>query len=58
MSQAALYADPAMLSVKTLDYDSWQTVYFQRATVIITELVLVYALHLYSILVQTTTTCS
>jgi alpha-1,3-glucosyltransferase len=35
-----------MLHVKALDYDSWQTVYFQRTTVIISELVLVYALHL------------
>lgn len=36
-----------MLDVKALEHDSWQTVYFQRATVIVTELVLVYALHLY-----------
>ncbi|KAH8724273.1 ALG6, ALG8 glycosyltransferase family-domain-containing protein [Phaeosphaeriaceae sp. PMI808] len=47
LSQLAPYADPALLNVKTLGYDSWQTVYFQRATVIVTELVLVYALHLY-----------
>jgi alpha-1,3-glucosyltransferase len=47
MSQAASYADPALLNVKALDYDSWQTIFFQRATVIVTELVLVYALHLY-----------
>lgn len=44
MSQAAAYVDPAMLAVGNLDYDSWQTVYFQRTTVIVTELVLVYAL--------------
>ncbi|KAJ5315489.1 hypothetical protein N7476_005796 [Penicillium atrosanguineum] len=44
MSQAAAYIDPAMLVVKNLEYDSWQTVYFQRATVIFTELVLVFAL--------------
>ncbi|CAG8901094.1 unnamed protein product [Penicillium nalgiovense] len=44
MSQAATYADPTMLVVKNLGYESWQTVYFQRATVILTELVLVYAL--------------
>ena len=47
MSQAAAYFEPALLQVKNLNYDSWQTVYFQRATVILTELVLVYALHLY-----------
>ncbi|KAK3214352.1 hypothetical protein GRF29_28g2884112 [Pseudopithomyces chartarum] len=47
MSQAAVYFEPALLQVKNLNYDSWQTVYFQRATVILTELVLVYALHLY-----------
>ena len=46
LSQAAQYADPGMLDVKQLGYDSWQTVYFQRATVILTEGVLVYALHL------------
>jgi hypothetical protein len=46
MSQVASYADSALLNVKALEYDSWQTVYFQRATVIATELVLVYALHL------------
>lgn len=48
MSQAAVYLEPALLNVKALGYDSWQTVYFQRATVILTELVLVYALHLYA----------
>ena len=47
MSQAAAYFEPALLHVKNLNYDSWQTVYFQRTTVILTELVLVYALHLY-----------
>lgn len=44
MSQVAAYVDPAMLVVNNLGYDSWQTVYFQRFTVILTELVLVYAL--------------
>ncbi|KAL4903252.1 hypothetical protein BDW74DRAFT_53678 [Aspergillus multicolor] len=44
LSQLAQYADPAMLDVQNLNHDSWQTVYFQRATVIVTELVLFYAL--------------
>lgn len=44
MSQVAAYIDPAMLVVQNLGYDSWQTVYFQRTTVIVTELVLVFAL--------------
>ncbi|KAF1344706.1 glycosyl transferase [Delphinella strobiligena] len=48
MSQAAKYVDPAILEVHNLPYDSWQTVYFQRATVLVTELVLLYALHLYT----------
>ncbi|KAJ0419823.1 glycosyl transferase [Aspergillus carlsbadensis] len=45
LSQLAQYADPAMLVVKNLEYDSWQTIYFQRTTVIMTELVLLYALN-------------
>ncbi|KUJ19554.1 glycosyltransferase family 57 protein [Mollisia scopiformis] len=47
LSQFAKLADPRMLRVYELEFDSWQTVYFQRASVIATELVLVYALHLY-----------
>ncbi|KAF2456537.1 ALG6, ALG8 glycosyltransferase family-domain-containing protein [Lineolata rhizophorae] len=47
LSQAARFVEPDMLDVGALAYDNWQTVYFQRATVILTELVLVYALHLY-----------
>ncbi|KFY06493.1 hypothetical protein V491_08590, partial [Pseudogymnoascus sp. VKM F-3775] len=47
LSQAAQLVDPEMVKVYNLNYESWQTVYFQRASVILTELVLVYALHLY-----------
>lgn len=35
-----------MVRVYNLEYDSWQTVYFQRSTVIATELVLALALYL------------
>ena len=47
MSQVAKLVDPAMLRVYNLEHDSWQTVCFQRSTVIITELLLVYALQMY-----------
>ena len=47
LSQVAKLADPAMLKIYNLEFDSWQTVYFQRATVILTELVLVYALQMF-----------
>lgn len=46
LSQFAKFADSEMLKVFNLEYDSWQTIYFQRTTVIITELVLVFALYL------------
>lgn len=48
MSQVAKLADPAMLKVYNVEYDSWQTIYFQRFTVIVTELLLVYALQMYA----------
>jgi alpha-1,3-glucosyltransferase len=35
-----------MLRIYNLEYDSWQTVYYQRSTVIISELVLVAALQM------------
>ncbi|KAF2431774.1 dolichyl glycosyltransferase [Tothia fuscella] len=47
LSQAAKYVDSQMLQVQNLGYDSWQTIYFQRATVIFSELILLYALHRY-----------
>ena len=47
LSQVAKLVDPAMLRIYNLEYDSWKTVYFQRFTVIISELVLVYALQMY-----------
>ena len=46
LSQVAKLVDQDMLKVYNLEYDSWQTVYFQRTTVILAELVLVYALQL------------
>ena len=39
-----------MVDVHNLEYSSWQTVYFQRATVIVTELLLVYSLQRYSLI--------
>jgi alpha-1,3-glucosyltransferase len=45
LSQLAQFADPLMLQVANLSYSSWQTVYFQRSTVIASELFLLYALY-------------
>jgi alpha-1,3-glucosyltransferase len=47
LSQFAKVVEPAMLRVYNLEYDNWRTVYFQRISVIATELVLVYALNLW-----------
>lgn len=47
LAHVARLVDRSMLRVYNLDYDSWQTVYFQRASVIVTELLLAYALQLY-----------
>ncbi|KAM3532357.1 hypothetical protein NHJ13051_000343 [Beauveria bassiana] len=47
MSHMARLADPAMVRVFNLEHDTWQTVYFQRATVVVTELLLAYALQLF-----------
>ncbi|ROT42760.1 dolichyl pyrophosphate Glc1Man9GlcNAc2 alpha-1,3-glucosyltransferase [Sodiomyces alkalinus F11] len=45
LSQAAKLVEPAMVRVFNLEYDSWRTIYFQRWTVILSELVLLYALY-------------
>lgn len=44
LSQVAQYIEPDMLDLKRLGYTSWQAVYYQRSSVIASELVLVYAL--------------
>lgn len=50
LSWPAALADSAMLKVENLGYDSWSTVCFQRGSVILTEGLLVFALHQYGIL--------
>lgn len=47
LAHVARLVDPAMVRVYNLGYDSWETVYFQRFSVIITELLLVYALQMF-----------
>lgn len=47
LAHAARLCDPMIVRVYNLDYDSWQTVCFQRMSVILTELVLVYALQMF-----------
>jgi hypothetical protein len=47
LSHVARLVDPLMLRVFNLEYDSWGTVCFQRASVIVTELLLVWALQLW-----------
>ena len=44
LSWLAKLADPRMLQLQNLNYDSWETIYFQRASVITTEILLAYAL--------------
>ena len=48
LAQLAQYIDPSMLQVKNLNYASWETVAFQRTTVIVSELFLLYSLHKYT----------
>ncbi|CRK25642.1 hypothetical protein BN1708_014268, partial [Verticillium longisporum] len=47
LSQVAKLVDPSMTKLYNLEYDSWQTIYFQRWSVIISEIVLVFALHMF-----------
>ncbi|KAL0089991.1 glycosyltransferase family 57 protein [Phycomyces blakesleeanus] len=47
LSMFAILADPAMLVVENLNYASPQTIFFQRATVIVSELILYWALKRY-----------
>lgn len=44
LSIPAKYIDKEMLNITNLNYKSVQTVYYQRSTVILTELVLILAL--------------
>ncbi|PNY23054.1 Dolichyl pyrophosphate Glc1Man9GlcNAc2 alpha-1,3-glucosyltransferase [Tolypocladium capitatum] len=39
--------DPAMVKVYSINHESWQTICFQRATVLLTEVLLAYALQLF-----------
>ena len=48
MSWPASIIDNDIVQIKNLSYDAWSVISFQRSTVIITELLLVYALHVYS----------
>ena len=45
LSLPARLVDPAMLDVQNLRYDSWATIGFQRTTVIVSEITLLFALH-------------
>jgi len=47
LSQVAWLVDSAMLKIDNLGYDSWATVCFQRGSVIVTEMLLGYALQQY-----------
>jgi alpha-1,3-glucosyltransferase len=43
LSQWAFWVDPAMVHIQSLNHDSWSTLVFQRCTVIVSELLLWYA---------------
>lgn len=44
LSQPAALLDPEMVRIENLNYSSWATVAFQRSSVILSELVLFFAL--------------
>ena len=43
LARFAVFFDPEMVKVKNLSYDSLATIYYQRGTVIISDLVFIYA---------------
>ena len=45
LAQMAHFIDPNILKIENMGYDRWQAVYFQRTTVILAELLLIYALN-------------
>lgn len=45
LSHIAVYFDSNMLKVNNLNYDSFNTILFQRLSVILTDLVLAYGTH-------------
>jgi alpha-1,3-glucosyltransferase len=49
MAQVAYYVDPGMLDVANLNYASTGTVLFQRTSVIVTDVVFIYSLYLFSL---------
>jgi len=44
MSIPAYWIDPQIVDLQNLNYDSWSVIAYQRSTVILTELVLWWAL--------------
>jgi len=44
MSIPAYWIDPRVVDLQNLNYDSWSVIAYQRSTVILTELVLGWAL--------------
>ena len=44
MSIPAYWIDPRIVDLQNLNYDSWSVIAYQRSTVILTELVLWWAL--------------